>query len=106
MQTIVVILDSARLENPDLDILYSLPERVEEFSGKAVQDNGYDYLDRAGQKIGIWLKAESAEAWWPKIVELLKSEQFCENDLSKSAFVLISEKESAKIEACRQVWPE
>ena len=106
MQTIVVVLDSAKLENPDLDIRYSLPDRVEEFTGKAVQDNGYDYLDTAGQKIGIWLKAESAEEWWPKLVELLKAEQFCENDLSKSAFLLISEEESAKIEACRQVWPE
>ncbi len=106
MQTIVVVLNSAKLENPDLDMIYSLPERVEEVTENAVQDNGYDYLDRVGQKIGLWLKTDSAETWWPKIVELLKTEKFCENDLSKTALVLISEEETAEIEACRQVYPE
>ena len=106
MQSIVVVLDSSKLENPDLDIIYSLPDRAEELTGKAVQDNGYRYLDAAGRSIGIWLKTEAPDIWWPKVVELLKTERFCENDLSESALVLISGEENAEIEICRQVYPE
>jgi len=39
-------------------------------------------------------------------VELLKTEKFCENDLSQSSLVLISEEAGAEIDQCRQVWPE
>ncbi len=106
MQTIVISMDSRKMENPDLDIRYTLPDRIEEWSEGAVRDNGYDYTGEDGFGLAVWLETEDAEAWWPKLVELLKTEKFCENDLSKSAFVLISEEETSEIEACRQVYPE
>ena len=106
MQTIVISMDSRKMENPDLDIRYTLPDRIEEWSQGAVKDNGYDYTDELGCVLSVWLETEDAEGWWPKIVELLKTEQFCENDLSRSAQVLISEESGAEFEKCRQVWPE
>ncbi len=106
MQTIIISMDSRKMENPDLDIRYTLPDRIEEWSEGAVRDNGYDYTDEKSFGLAVWLETEDAEAWWPKIVELLKTEKFCENDLSKTARVLISEEETAEIEACRQVYPE
>ena len=106
MQTIVISMDARKLENPDLDIRYSLPERIEAWSEGAVQDNGYDYTDEQGFGLAVWLQTEDAEKWWPKIVERLKSERFCENDLSKTALVLVSQEANAKIETCRQVYPE
>ena len=106
MSAIIISMDSREMENPDLDIRYTLPDRIEEWSGGAVSDDGYDYMDEEGHILGVWLETENAESWWPKIVELLKTEKFCENDLSRSALVLISEESGAEFEKCRQVWPE
>lgn len=106
MSAIIISMDSRKMENPDLDIRYTLPDRIEEWSQGAVQDNGYDYVDEEGHILAVWLETEDAEGWWPKVVELLKTEQFCENDLSRSALVLISEESGAEFKKCRQVWPE
>ena len=106
MPAIVISMDSRKMENPDLDIRYLLPDRIEEWSGGAVSDDGYDYMDEEGHILGVWLETENAESWWPKIVELLKTEKFEGNDLSQSVQVLVSEKPNAEQADCRQVWPE
>ncbi len=106
MQTIIISMDSRKMENPDLDIRYLLPDRIEEWSQSAVRDNGYDYIDEDGHILAVWLETESAEEWWPKVVELLKTERFCGNDLSQSALVLVSEEDSAEGDKGRQVYPE
>lgn len=106
MAAIVISMDSRKMANPDLDIRYLLPDRVEEWSEGAVTDDGYDYVDEQGHILAVWLETEDAEGWWPKIVELLKTEQFMDNDLSQSALVLISEESGAEYDQCRQVWPE
>ncbi len=105
MAAIVISMDSRKMENPDLDIRYILPDRIEEWSGGAVTDDGYDYVDEDGHILAVWLETEDAEGWWPKVVELLKTAKFCENDLSRSALVLISEESGADYDQCRQVWP-
>ncbi len=106
MAAIVISMDSRKMENPDLDIRYILPDRIEEWSGGAVTDDGYDYVDEDGHILAVWLETEDAEGWWPKVVELLKAEQFMDNDLSQSALVLISEESGADYDQCRQVYPE
>ena len=42
MQTIVIVLNAAKMTNPDLDIRYALPDRIQEFTNNEIQDNGYD----------------------------------------------------------------
>ena len=106
MSAIIISMDSREMENPDLDIRYTLPDRIEEWSGGAVSDDGYDYVDEDGHILAVWLETEDAEGWWPKIVELLKTEKFEDNDLSQSVQVLVSEKPNAELTDCRQVWPE
>ena len=44
MQTIIIVVDSRKLENPDLDILYKLSDCLDEYSNHRISDNGYDYL--------------------------------------------------------------
>ena len=61
METIVIKLNPELLENPDLDLCYSVPDRIEELSDKKIMDNGYDYLQGQNNPIGIWMKTESAE---------------------------------------------
>ncbi len=106
MAAIVISMDSRKMANPDLDIRYLLPDRIEEWSEGAVTDDGYDYVDEDGHILAVWLDTENADDWWPKVVELLKTEQFMDNDLSQSALVLISEESGADISQCRQVWPK
>lgn len=106
MSAIVISMDSRKMANPDLDIRYLLPDRIEEWSQGAVSDDGYDYVDEEGHILAVWLETEDAEGWWPKVVELLKTEQFMDNDLSQSSLVLISEESGADYGQCRQVWPE
>ena len=45
MQTIIVVLNPGKLENPDMDLRYCIPDRIEEVSNAAIKDNGYDYID-------------------------------------------------------------
>ncbi len=106
MAAIVISMDSRKMENPDLDIRYLLPDRIEEWSEGAVSDDGYEYVDEEGHILGVWLETEDAESWWPKVVELLKAEKFMDNDLSQVSSVLISQESGAEIGKCWQVWPE
>ncbi len=56
MQTIIITLNSDKMDNPDLDIRYELPDRIDEYTDGAVTDNGYDYLD--DDILGIWLETD------------------------------------------------
>ena len=95
--------DSTKMNNPDLDICYSLPDWIESLTDGRVRDNGYDYL--SGTEIGIWLETEDAEANFEDIFELMKSETILDNDLSKVADVYISTEESADIENSKKIFP-
>jgi len=103
MQTIIIVLDAQKMTNPDLDIRYILPDRIEEYTNGAVKDNGYDYI--SDTKLGIWLETADAENSVKDIAELLKTEKFSDNDLSKTADIYISETECAEIENCRKFYP-
>ncbi len=104
MQTIIITLDSTQMDNPDLDIRYLLPDRIDEYTEGAVRDNGYDYLDN--DVMALWLETEDAAGNVEKVISLIESEEILENDLTKAAVVYISEEDSAELEKCRRVYPE
>ena len=110
MQTIIMLLNPGQLPNPDLDLRYLVPDRIEEVSASLIKDNGYDYIDaEAGQPgplLGIWLETENAAQNWPLIAELFQNEQFMGNDLSASAQIYISEKDTDDLENCTLVFPQ
>ncbi len=103
MQTIIIVLDSKKMTNPDLDIRYVLPERIEEYTNNLIKDNGYDYLSNT--KLGLWLETDDSITNVEKIIQLIKSETILENDLSKIADIFVSEEECAEVEQCRKVYP-
>lgn len=96
MQSIIIVLDSEKLDNPDLDILTQLPVRVEEVTDDKIYDNGYDYLD--DNKIAIWLACKNAKEDVYAVIDILKNEKFSGNDLSKTAEIYWSSEDSADIE--------
>ena len=103
MQTIIIVLDSNKMNNPDLDIRYVLPDRIEEYTEGSAKDNGYDYLSKS--EMGIWLETENADGGVLEIIELLKTESILDNDLSNVAEIYVSEEECAELENCRKVYP-
>lgn len=102
METIIIKLNSTCLENPDLDIIYILPERIEAYTMGKIRDNGYDYLSNT--EIGIWLETENATEMYKEIIKILSIEKFRENDLAKSVEIFISSQESADLEKCQRVY--
>lgn len=101
MQTIIVKLDAGKLANPDLDIRYKLPEKIEAFTAGKVKENGYDYLGE--KELGIWLAAEDAGTQVQDVISCLKKKRFAGNDLSATAQVYISEQENAPFSDCKEV---
>lgn len=110
MQTIIVLLNPGKLENPDMDLRYCIPDRIQEVSNSVIQDNGYDYIDteegQPGPLMGIWLETENASENWTMISELFQNEKFKGNDLSKSAQIYISENDTDELENCTLVFPK
>lgn len=110
MQTIIVVLNPGILENADLDLRYSVPDRIEEVSGSLIQSNGYDYIDtedgQPGPLMGIWLETENASENWHIVSELFQSEKFIGNDLSLAAQIYISENDTDDLENCVLVFPK
>ncbi len=105
MQTIVIKLNPEKLENPDLDLRYCIPDRIEKISNGKIRDDGYDYLDDTSNSIGIYLQTESAQEHYPMIVQLFREEKIMENDLSLSAEIYISENANEDIANCTLVFP-
>ncbi len=103
MQTIIIVMDSRKMNNPDLDIRYVLPERIEEYTNNLIEDNGYDYL--SNYELGLWLKTDDATNNVEKVIQLIKTENFLENDLSQIADIFISEDECAEFEYCHKIYP-
>ncbi len=44
MQTVIVLLNPGKLKNPDMDLRYYVPERIEKISGGVIQGDGYDFF--------------------------------------------------------------
>ena len=103
MQTIIIVLNARKMSNPDLDIRYILPERIEEYTNNQVKDNGYDFISES--ELGLWLETDNAVNNADKIIQLINEEKFLENDLSKVAEIYISDEECASFENCRKLYP-
>lgn len=101
MQTIIVELNSKLLDNPSLDVIYQLPTYIEEVTDSKIYDNGYDYLDK--QRIALWLACDNAKEDVLTVIDILKSREFCNNDLSKTAKVYWSAEDCAEIENAEQI---
>lgn len=90
-------------------ISYSKFTRTE-VSNSLIQSNGYDYIDtedgEPGPLMGIWLETENAHKNWHIVRDLFQREKFIGNDLSLSAQIYISEKDTDDLENCVLVFPE
>ncbi len=98
MQTIVITLDSRKMENPDLDIRYALPDKLEKITSGRITDNGYDYI--TDTILGIWLATENAEEIFSVVTDIVEKDSNL-----RFAEVYISDKENAELNECKKVYP-
>ena len=103
MQTIGIVLDPGKMSNPDLDIRYDLPERIEEYTDGKVKENAYDYLP--DERMVIWLDTEDAQKNVVDVIQLISSEMILDNDLTEAAEIYISTLEQAELDQCTKVFP-
>lgn len=83
MATIVIELDPAELENPDLDLRYLVPDLLIARCEGMFADAGYDYSgDPDCQKLLIYLSTSDPKRSVASIREVLAAERPLGNDLS------------------------
>jgi hypothetical protein len=51
MNSLILTLDPEKLENPDLDLRYAIPDLLKVQSEGNIDDNGYDYENQDNQTI-------------------------------------------------------
>lgn len=94
MKTLVLTLDPGKLENPDLDLRYAIPDLLAERSGGNIKDNGYDYENQENPNsplLAIFLTTTDLASAIKKISQLLLNEEVLGNQLSSAAALYIEE---------------
>ncbi len=101
MGTIIIKLDSRKLKNPDLDIIYRLPELIEKYSNEKITDDGYDYL--SDYEIAVYLKSQNTKNDCGILKKFISENEICGNNLSNTAEIYISDKDNVEINECRSI---
>ena len=71
MQFIVICLDPERLANPDADLRYLLPARIEQASGGLVREDAFDYGPESNFMY-LFLRCDQPELGLPYVLEHLE----------------------------------
>jgi len=85
MASIAIKLYPARMSNPDADLRYLIPKRIQEVYNESIIEDGYDYLD--DDSMVIYLATEAPDAGVAKVIELLQNEEVLNNRILESAII-------------------
>jgi hypothetical protein len=80
MHTIVLRLDPGRMDNPDLDIRYVLPDLLSERSAGVITDDGYDYVGDRPYLV-LFLKVTVLEPAVACVRDVIENVRVLDNDL-------------------------
>ncbi|WML33320.1 hypothetical protein [Clostridium sp. OS1-26] len=76
MGSIAIKLDPSKMDNPDLDLRYIIPDKSEELTKGAVKDDGYDYSSDGTNSIIIFLSSEDPKKYVNEVLDILRNEDF------------------------------
>ena len=97
MPSIVIRLDPTLLTDPNLDLRYAIPDKLEERTGGLVKDGGYDYEFGPDDQISgqeamqIYLETDDLETAFPAVVAFLETSHLFGNDLAAAATMGVAE---------------
>jgi hypothetical protein len=94
----VIRLDPHKLQNPDADLRYAIPDRLSEESPGLLAPDGYDY--ESGGAMQIYLSTPDVDAALPRVIALLATD-----GLADAARVGVSEADAVATTSFRVVWP-
>ncbi len=80
MTTIILKLEPEKLENPDLDLRYLIPDLLRDRSNGLIQDDGYDYGTES-DTLYLFLLTENADVAEKTVLEFIQNERVLGNDL-------------------------
>lgn len=109
MPSIAIRLDPERMENPDLDIRYRLPELLSEKSNGLIKENGYDYGYSHRENpydspaLILFLHADDLPAAIPIVLEVMQHTIMLENTLRNCAIVGVAVPDNADDEKSYRV---
>ena len=86
MTWIIIELNPEKLENPDLDIRYRLPDLIIERCSGAAEDGGYTY---AGDRPDMYIVLETLDVArvLDETLSIIRNEVILDNDLREAARV-------------------
>ena len=85
MASIAIKLNPENMSNPDADLRYLIPKRIQEVYNESIMEDGYDYLDDGSMV--IYLATDDPDAGVMKVIALLQNEQMLDNNILESAII-------------------
>jgi hypothetical protein len=104
MPSIVIRLEPEKLEHPDLDLRYEIPDQLAQRSAGLLKDDGYDY-ESSGKAMQIYLRTPDLESALIQVISFLETEHLHGNRLADAAQVGISESDASASREFRVVYP-
>ncbi|MCB2296670.1 hypothetical protein [Clostridium tagluense] len=97
MASIGIKLDPSKMNNPDLDLRYIIPNKIEELTKGAVEDDGYDYSSDGTNSIIIFLSCENPKKYVNGVLNILRNEDFLNNNIYEVGVVAIDNGDGFKV---------
>ncbi|HEV3082482.1 MAG TPA: hypothetical protein VGY66_22045 [Gemmataceae bacterium] len=91
MASFVIRLDPRRLDNPDADIRYRLPDLLAQRSGGVISEDGFDYIGE-GPLLVLFLKASALGPALECVLDVVENVRVLGNDLRPAAVVAVERK--------------
>ncbi len=88
MGHIAIRLNPRDMKNPDLDLRYRIPDLVAKITNGRIEDDAYDYAD--GDTLVVYLLCENPEADVREVIEILRENELCKNQILDTAVIGIS----------------
>jgi hypothetical protein len=96
MKTLVLRLDPRRLDNPDLDIRYRLPDLLAERSDGVISGDGYDYAPGTDILL-LYLRASDLQAALACVVDVVENVRVLNNDLRQGVVVAVERPSGSEV---------
>ena len=100
MGRIAIKLNPKKLTNPDLDLRYVIPDKIEELTSGKITNNGFDYLDDEVSSMVVFLNCSNPEEDVASVVEIIKNHAFLGNKLYETVDIYHSNKTDEELNAC------
>ena len=106
MAHVVILLDPARLNNPDADLRYLLPDALVARAPKLLKDDAYDYDEH--NRMLVYLKTRDLRRGAQTVIDELHHLSLLGNRFRRAAVIAVSRGSRGAGRAparCQVVWP-